>query len=257
MTTGTNNIDPLYLLHTQPNLGRMASWIASHHARHSRQPVDMGDAIHGLLRAAFGEKAPQPFRYIEDRNGLLAYTAMDERAIADSIATADPVITEALGLDAYKLRAIPNHWAAGQVFGFEVQVKPTVRSKQGEQDAFLAAVRMAGGKEGAPVDRGEVYARWLHDRINPSCPRAPRLPWHGSAEILDVQVSRFCHSKAVRRTQSQGDIGRERRVIPGPDAVLTGTLRVVDSVAFSRLLARGIGRHRSFGFGMLLLKRLG
>jgi len=34
----------------------------------------------------------------------------------------------------------------------------------------------------------------------------------------------------------------------------TGVLQVRDSAAFAALLARGIGRHRAFGFGMLLLK---
>ncbi|WP_439373386.1 type I-E CRISPR-associated protein Cas6/Cse3/CasE [Bradyrhizobium sp. DASA03120] len=29
-----------------------------------------------------------------------------------------------------------------------------------------------------------------------------------------------------------------------------------DSVAFKALLARGVGRHRAFGYGMLLLKPL-
>jgi CRISPR system Cascade subunit CasE len=38
-------------------------------------------------------------------------------------------------------------------------------------------------------------------------------------------------------------------------ALVTGTLRVGDAEAFRALLARGLGRHRAFGFGMLLLRR--
>jgi CRISPR system Cascade subunit CasE len=36
--------------------------------------------------------------------------------------------------------------------------------------------------------------------------------------------------------------------------VFSGLLQVEDAAAFTALLARGIGRHRAFGFGMLLLK---
>jgi CRISPR system Cascade subunit CasE len=39
----------------------------------------------------------------------------------------------------------------------------------------------------------------------------------------------------------------------GPDAVLRGRLQIEDGNGFARLVARGIGRHRAFGFGMLLL----
>ncbi|MEE8524028.1 MAG: type I-E CRISPR-associated protein Cas6/Cse3/CasE [Thermoanaerobaculia bacterium] len=52
---------------------------------------------------------------------------------------------------------------------------------------------------------------------------------------------------------------QRRRQTPGavperPDALLTGTLEVTDPDAFATLLARGVGRHRAFGFGMLLLR---
>ncbi|MFG1478963.1 type I-E CRISPR-associated protein Cas6/Cse3/CasE [Xanthobacter sp. V4C-4] len=35
--------------------------------------------------------------------------------------------------------------------------------------------------------------------------------------------------------------------------MLVGTLSVRDAEAFGVLLARGVGRHRAFGYGMLLL----
>jgi CRISPR system Cascade subunit CasE len=42
-----------------------------------------------------------------------------------------------------------------------------------------------------------------------------------------------------------------------PDALLEGVLEVTDGAAFDRLLSDGIGRHRSFGFGMLRLAPIG
>ena len=39
-----------------------------------------------------------------------------------------------------------------------------------------------------------------------------------------------------------------------PDVTFRGTLQVTDPDRFHALLARGVGRHRAFGFGMLLLR---
>ena len=35
---------------------------------------------------------------------------------------------------------------------------------------------------------------------------------------------------------------------------MQGILTVTDSAAFAALLARGVGRHRAYGYGMLLLR---
>ncbi|MDD4944986.1 MAG: type I-E CRISPR-associated protein Cas6/Cse3/CasE [Rhodoferax sp.] len=36
--------------------------------------------------------------------------------------------------------------------------------------------------------------------------------------------------------------------------MLAGQMRVTDPQAFAQLLANGLGRHRTFGFGLLLLR---
>jgi CRISPR system Cascade subunit CasE len=47
---------------------------------------------------------------------------------------------------------------------------------------------------------------------------------------------------------------RKPKVLKRPDVTLTGHLRVTDGEAFMKLLASGIGRHKSFGFGMLKIR---
>ncbi len=42
-----------------------------------------------------------------------------------------------------------------------------------------------------------------------------------------------------------------------PEAEFEGTLEVLDGTAFHAVLARGIGRHRAFGYGMLLVRPAG
>lgn len=248
---------PLHLLHTQPDARLLAAWVARHHARHERQTADLGDALHGLLRAAFGDAAPQPFRYIGEHGDLLAYTPMDAQALRAQVALADPLAAQTLGLcasdqnEGWRLRPFPSAWPAGQVLGFEVRVRPTVRAAKGERDAFLHAVEQA---QGAPLVRETVYAQWLREHLA-AREGAPRESWQGAVELLDVRMVAYQRLDVVRRTQAQAGEARRGRVIDGPDTVLKGHLRVVDPIAFSQLLARGVGRHRAFGFGMLLLSR--
>ena len=250
---------PLHLLHTRPDARLLAAWAARHHARHEHQALDLGDALHGLLRAAFGEAAPQPFRYLDEEQGLLAYTPLNADEVAAQVALADPLAAQTLGLGAsghhegYRLRVFPTNWTAGQVLGFEVRVRPTIRGAKGEQDAFLQAVSLA---DGAPLQREEIYAQWLRDRLAVREGR-PREAWQGAVELLDVRLEGFRRLPVVRRSQASLEEVRRGRVIDGPDAVLRGRLRVLEPAAFAHLLARGVGRHRSFGFGMLLLSRAG
>ena len=56
----------------------------------------------------------------------------------------------------------------------------------------------------------------------------------------------FRRTRALRK--------RHARYSEGPDVVMRGVLTVTDPDAFSNLLAHGIGRHRAYGYGMLLLR---
>jgi CRISPR system Cascade subunit CasE len=64
--------------------------------------------------------------------------------------------------------------------------------------------------------------------------------------IESFQVDRFA------RRHHREDV---RKLVKGRPAVtFEGTLTVTDGEQFEALLARGVGRHRAFGFGMLLLR---
>lgn len=242
------SVESLYLLHTQPDPQRLAAWAARHRLLDSQG--DLGYALHALLHAAFGEHAPQPFRYLDAEQGLLAYTRLNAAELAQHAALADPDVAAALGLGqtlhhaGMSVRPFPAQWAAGHVLGFEVRVRPIIREgKTGrERDAFLAAIEKSGGSE---LDRSEVYVQWLRDL----------LARQGGAELVDASVIRYQLLGVTRKSQkSSSDDARHSRLVSGPDAVLTGQLRVTDPQAFAQLLARGVGRHRAFGFGLLLLR---
>ena len=243
------SFEPIYLLHTQPDAQRLAAWAARHRLLDSQG--DLGYALHALLHAAFGEHAPQPFRYLDAEQGLLAYTRLSAAELAQHAALADPDVAAALGLGqtlhhaGMSARSFPAQWAAGHALGFEVRVRPIIREgKTGrERDAFLAAIEKAG--DNCVLDRSEVYVQWLRDL----------LARQGGAVLVDASVTRYQQLGVTRKSQKTGsDDARQSRLVSGPDVVLTGQLRVTDPQAFAQLLARGVGRHRAFGFGLLLLR---
>lgn len=242
------SFEPLYLLHIRPDPQRLAAWATRHRLLDAQG--DLGYAFHALLRAAFGEHAPQPFRYLDVEQGLLAYSKLSATELAQLAALAEPDAAAALGLGETQLhrgmnvRSFPTQWADGHVLGFEVRVRPIIREgKTGrERDAFLVAVEKAGDGE---LNRDEVYVQWLRDL----------LTRQGGAELVDAQVTSYRQLGVTRRSQKTGaGDARHSRVVDGPDAILAGHLRVADPQAFAGLLAQGVGRHRSFGFGLLLLR---
>ena len=248
------SFDPLYLLHTQPNPQCLAAWAARH--RLLDKEGDWGYALHALLNAAFGEHAPQPFRYLDAAQGLLAYTRQSASELAQLAALADPEVAAALGLGqmlhqpGMNVRPFPTQWATGHALGFDVRVRPIIREgKTGrERDAFLVAAERASGKDGpldGELDRSAVYVQWLRDL----------LARQGGAELIDATVVRYQQLGVTRKGhKASADGARGSRLVFGPDAVIAGQLRVTDPLAFAQLLAQGVGRHRAFGFGLLMLR---
>lgn len=232
----------LYLLHCSPDPEALAIWATRH--RLLSPDGDDGYALHALLTAAFGEQSPKPFRYLGPLQGLLAYSDQTPAALHDNAALATPDVARTLGLDRLAVRPFPVTWASGQKLSFEVRVRPIVRAKDGrERDVFLHAIEAEPSPEKAG-GRERIYAEWLRRQFSEQ----------DAAQLLQVGLDAFRLNRVIRRAEANDSGQRKARVFSGPDAVFKGQLRVDDSDAFTRLLKRGIGRHRAFGFGMLLLK---
>ena len=232
-----------HLIQLHPNLNRLLPWAQRQGLIPDRGQGDLGYAFHAALKTAFGDFAPQPFSYRAGQ-GLLAYTKQAE-AMRLAVAMATPEVTDMLGLvDApqspgFRTRPFPTGWKLGQLLSFDVRVRPVVRKDDKELDVFLSAVQRL---HDAVPSRDAVYVDWL------------KRQFEGAAELHEVGMTEFKLSTVLRRAASQAEGARPKRPVQGPDAVFTGVLQVRDSAAFAALVARGIGRHRAFGFGMLLLK---
>jgi CRISPR system Cascade subunit CasE len=232
-----------HLIHLQPDLKRLLPWAQRQGLIPDKGQGDLGYAFHAALRAAFADLAPHPFSF-RSGQGLLAYTKQAE-AMRLAVAMANPEVADILGLDVtpqspgLRIRPFPTSWKLGQLLSFEVRVRPVVRKDDKELDAFLSAAQRMPD---AVLSREAVYADWL------------KRQFEDVADVHEIRMTEFSLSTVVRRAAPQADGARPKRPVQGPDAVFTGVLQVRDSAAFAALVARGIGRHRAFGFGMLLLK---
>lgn len=237
----------LHLIRLDPDAARCARWFAAEKLL-PRGGEDDGYAWHALLCAAFGKAlAPKPFRVMARRGRpahVLAYSGADPAALAAAARDfADPLALEAVGLTTgAELAAKPvPAFSAGRRLGFSLRVRPTVRTDRGgdrgkaaEIDAYVAALRAAPDTR---PDRQAVYRAWLETRLHA-----------GGARILDLRFDGEERAPVLRR-----DRDRALRKVEGHSASVTGLLEVSDADGFAALLARGVGRHRAFGYGMLLL----
>jgi CRISPR system Cascade subunit CasE len=177
------------------------------------------------------------------------YSGSDADALIDHARSfADPSLVAALArLEDVASKQMPR-FDSGRRLGFLLRVCPVVRLAQrtaerqngAEVDAFLARC-LSVGRE-VTVSREEVYREWLVARVNRAEETGASLEW--------VRVAAMSRERFIRRTH-----GSDRRAarLERPDVRFEGQLVVVDSERLQRWLARGVGRHRAFGFGAVML----
>ena len=210
---------------------------------------DPDHAMHCLLTECFGDLAPKPFRVIMPRSGTIGVLYGYGQADADTLREAagicaDPLQCRVMPTDKLDSKPMPTEWQPGKRLGFETRIRPIVRRSRNdpsrparEWDAFQSEASQHP-RAGMERSREEVYSDWL----------AEQFERRGGAQ-LEPELTRlvsFQRTRAVRK--------RYARHSEGPDAVMRGILAITDPAAFARLLARGVGRHRAYGYGMLLLR---
>ena len=231
--------------------------------RMRRRPYayDEGYTLHVLTASMFGNSALRPFRLFSSERRpqatLYAYSAFDADELcrtAEAVATPDCL--DVLELDSVRSKAMPAKFGKGQSLNFDIRVRPVRRlqssvrderhnvqlRKGAEIDAFrMQVIRHSRsdaphGESDSPSvkwTREDVYRDWL------------ALRFGASATLLSCRLTAFRRHRAVRGAG---------RSIEGPDAVFQGSLSVGDPAGFANILTSGIGRHKAYGYGMLLLR---
>jgi CRISPR system Cascade subunit CasE len=219
---------------------------------------DEGRAIHHLLAETLGPGVLQPFRQFVAPDGkqsqVYVYSRLDAAALRDAANShALPEASTICDLTQLGAKVMPEQWRSGRRLGFEIRVRPVSRllkpltvadgtfPKGAEVDAFLIeALRSFPTGEAAEASmlkagrsREAVYRDWLALRLKGAATLQP-----------GVRLTRFQRLRAARKSYSPD----------GPDAVLQGDLIVDDPAGFQKLLSQGIGRHKTYGYGMLLVR---
>ena len=190
-------------------------------------------ATHSLLAELFGEGAPRPYRLVAVRDAprgtLYGYGPRpvdDLRATAETLGAPDQLA--ALPIDRMRGKPMPVVPAGGRV-SVETRVRPVRRNGNREIDVFIA--------DGRTESRETAYARWWAD----ACARSGLDLDRDTIRLVAFSLVPF----SAKRRAGKHPIG--------PDAALRGGGKGRNEGSFHPLTARGVGRHRAYGYGALLL----
>ncbi len=203
---------------------------------------DYGYILHAWLHHALGPLAPRPWRLDlkqTSRPRVLGYTLHDFPEVKQYLCDfASPMVHAVAGGIAGKT---VHPFSGGRRLGFEVLCCPVVRQARTgiEKDVFLVQDE---GRE-SQLDRASIYSEWVKKQIE----------LRAGAQVAFIQLAGFSLLEHVRKGPK---VTRPRTwtKIVRPSALMQGELIVKDQNAFMQAVATGIGRHKAFGYGMLLLR---
>jgi CRISPR system Cascade subunit CasE len=197
----------------------------------------LGYTLHAWLTALFGEAAPKPFRYFERRQEVLAYAPVDAQSLL-MIAEERGSLAALAALDTENAasKPMPTQWRAGQRVHLEVLTCPVSRKDAEEKDVYLRALDR---QDDATPSRAEVYRQWFARQ------------WQEAVALEQVELlGMSARARLLRRAR---DGGNRLLSIERPQALFAAEAVIREPTRFADYLTRGIGRHRAFGFGMVLL----
>jgi CRISPR system Cascade subunit CasE len=210
---------------------------------------DLGYAIHQALTETFGTAAPKPFYLFNDENcQLIAYSHYGAEELNDFAGAQRAHVPNweaasgAINLNA--MQAISMHpWAPGRHYRFTVRARPVCRISRPEErklprecDVFLRALASKSKPDDPWLNREAVYLSWFTSQIPETV-----------AKLLRVRITRMTRTQVYRKGAPS---------VEGPDVTFAGVLEIAEPRAFGECVVRGVGRHRAFGFGMLILSSL-
>ncbi|MBT9258214.1 MAG: type I-E CRISPR-associated protein Cas6/Cse3/CasE [Clostridiales bacterium] len=242
----------VHLVEIALDVGALMRFLKDARMEPRRDDEDLGYGIHTWLVSAFGPLSPKPWRLFMARRRpakILGYAPHDAEALREQLNVyATPGAYQVLPHSESSILSKPMpEFTRGRLLAFEVLTVPIARKSSGgeagdktiEKDLFLHHVEQNGGK--AEASRAELYGRWVKKLLE-------------EREAAVVHAARLEGFRLVRQARYTHGKERKRRQIVRPQALIRGELTVNDPEAFSALLAHGIGRHRAFGYGMLLLR---
>ena len=250
------------MIHVPVHRNQLKGW-SDNRARTKIDRYDPGYALHMLLSAMFGKSILQPFRLLQSSHRstatLYGYTRQNPEHLRDLAKTvAGPDDLTILDPDQMLWKQMPDRFKRGQMLGFDIRTRPIERVE--------AMKRTQSGQLHSTFTERDYFPRYgqhreqcngngngkrLRRERNPK-DTGERLRVLAGPQTVDGRRSR---DVPPRRAFYQGTAYRGRnRTVVGPDATLQGTLRIGDPDEFRKKLEHGVGRHKAYGYGMMLLR---
>ncbi|MBK7760495.1 MAG: type I-E CRISPR-associated protein Cas5/CasD [Deltaproteobacteria bacterium] len=250
-------VHPLHLVQLRLDLPRLLR--SARLSRYHEDKLDLGYLVHTFLDSAFGAASVRPFVIPALSPGMegalghtsgvevLGYSERDAEGLtraAQELATPEHynVLTDVLS------KPMPTTWSEGRALRVGLRVCPTTRRRHPRPRPRRSSPTPSWPRcpapttKDVPLSRGQVHTDWLR-----ASPR-PR----GRRGLVAARLEGFRLVRLLRRTQGEE---RSHKLPQLPEAWFDLDLEVRDSAAFIELLRRGVGRHRAFGFGMIVLRR--
>lgn len=248
----------------------------------SIRDVDLQYMVHCALGELFQDHAPKPF-YVQGNDlfaghladaqhqkrfvRVLMYSDLELSALKEvAQLCAAPDLYSAVDWAGAHAKPMPSSVPEGTVVTFDLLACPVRRAsksivseaggpwvRKGEEvDAFL--LDCANNQDNEELRREVSYTQWLHHRIRHK--GGAELVWDEAQHTQLAIMETFERRRMFRRQHKNSSQGKRKPVkrLEHPVTKLRADMRVTDPVAFGQLLRDGIGRHRSFGFGMILLR---
>lgn len=228
---------PLHLIRLRVNTPALMRFARDQGLLRERED-GFGYTLHAWLAATFGTRAPKPFRFDEGRAELLGYAAHPASDLAAHAADfAMPQAIAALYPDSLVSKPMPANWPNGKRVQLHVSACPVSRKDGREKDIYLRALDR--WVENAP-SREEVYLGWMRRHIE------------HAVQIERIEIAGLMQRHRLLRPDRSSE-SRRLHTLERPRVNFLAEVSIGNGQAFQQLLARGVGRHRAFGFGMILL----
>ena len=211
---------------------------ALHEWMNEQRVGDEDTGMHHIICSSLGELSPRTFRLIRPREGhhgkLYAYTQAGAEELVETMeAAADPLSWKVIDASSISGKPMPQGWKQGGRFGFNLRARPVRRGRRADGKT-VETDWYQRDRDGS--NRMAAYANWLQYVMKK----------RGGAGVGLVSVTNYKDTAIARN--------RENQKVSGPDVTFDGTLHVDDPEAFGEMLAAGVGRHKAYGYGMVLLK---
>lgn len=234
----------LHLIESDVDVDALIRWASRNHG--NKRQLDIGYSLHCLITSMYGSAALQPFRYLRKREAptatLMGYSALDASSLDElsQLAAAPSALNVIQNL---RSKAMPEKISLGKRIGFDLRVRPTrrrtVEGIRHERDAFTSLHDDPHKPE--IVDRTQCYLDWVEEHLKKN----------GAALERDATSIRSVLLSTVVRDQKQQRSNNKHKL---PDVIVQGNLEVADELKFNEAVMTGIGRHKAYGYGMLLFR---